>query len=161
MSPETENSPDDEVSRFNAACNKAEKAALRLIARAEQNSFGLMVKLEKNGFDRTVIRAVISGLLDRGLLDDERYAMLWLRSRLAKKAQSPKWLLNSLRKRGIDRHSSQRALAKVLDSDTEYSLLLRYIGEKENLNSWNRPKLKHEGFSLEALERYSDKSCLN
>jgi len=161
MSPETDNSPDEEASRFTALCYKAEEAALRLIARAEQNSFGLMVKLERKGFDTTVIKAVISGLLDHGLLDDERYAALWLRSRLVKKAQSPKWLIVSLRKKGIDRHSSHKALEKVLDPDAEYALLLRYIAEQKSKDSCNKAKLKYEGFSSEVLERYFDESCLN
>ena len=159
MSPNKNNPKNEETSRFTASCNKAEENALKLIARAEQTTQGLTAKLERKGFDLPVIREVISGLLDRGLLDDERYAVLWLRSRLAKQAQSPKWLLLSLRKRGIDRHSSKKALEKVLDPETEYSLLLKYIEKlvktfKNTEEAPPRALLKHEGFSVESLDRY-------
>ena len=161
MSPETDTPEDAEVSRFITSCHKAEEAALRLIARAEQNSFALMVKLERKGFDTAVIRAVISGLSERGLLDDGRYAELWLRSRLVTKVQGPKSLLFSLRKRGIDRHSAKRALEKVLDPDAEYALLLRNIEKLQKTPPSKlkkapplRTRLKCEGFSAESLEKY-------
>ena len=156
MSQKIDNS-EEEVSQFTASCLKAEKIAEKLIARAEQNSFGLTVKLEKKGFEAAVVKEVISGLLNRGLLDDERYAALWLRSRLGKRVQTPKTLLFSLRKRGIDRHSSQKALDLVLDPDTEYALLLNYIETlEESKISSLRTQLKHEGFSVDSLTRYFD-----
>ena len=135
---------------------------MRLIARAEQNNLGLMVKLEKKGFDSAVVKAVVSTLTDRNLLNDERYAELWLRARLKKKPQSPKTLFFSLLKRGIDKCTSKKALEKVIDPDTEYTLLLKYtetlkndmISEKRNFSL--RAHLKHESFSPETLERYFD-----
>jgi len=156
MSPKIDNS-EEEVSQFTASCLKAEKIAEKLIARAEQNSFALSAKLDKKGFETAVVKTVISGLLDRGLLNDQRYAELWLRSRLGKKARSPRILLLSLRKKGIDRHSSQKALDKVLDSDTEYTLLLKYVETLEESEiSALRSLLKFEGFSLESVTRYFD-----
>ena len=109
---------------FTASCSKAEAIALRLIARAEQTSFGLKAKLERRGFEAAVIKEVIEQLLNRELLNDERFAGLWIRSCLNRKALSPLRLLASLRKRGIDRHSSLKAMEKVLDHETEYALLL-------------------------------------
>ena len=139
----------------------AEKAALRLIAKAEQNSQGLAVKLERRGYDSGTVKAVISDLLAKGLLDDGRYAELWIRSRLSlRKAVSPQWLLIALGKRGINRIFSFRALQKVLDPETEYSLLLRYLDKtrisesKGTLSS--RAQLKNEGFSSATLDRYYD-----
>ena len=161
MSPKTDYPEDEEESRFIASCHKAEEAALKLIARAEQTGFGLTAKLERKGYNSAVIKEIISGLLDRGLLDDERYAVLWLRSRLVKQVQSPRWLLLSLRKRGINRNSSQQALDKVLDPDSEYELLLKYIERLENSpisksngNFSLRAQLRQEGFSMVSLDRY-------
>ena len=76
-------SAEEDAFRFAAACYKAEKAAARLIARAEQNSFGLAAKLERRGHDTRAVKAVISVLSDRNLLDDARYAERWILSRLA------------------------------------------------------------------------------
>ena len=161
MSPDKDNPENTENSRFNVSCHKAEESALKLIARAEQNSAGLSTKLELKGFDSVVIKTVISDLMNRGLLNDERYAALWLHSRLAKQVQSPKWLLLSLRKRGIDKHSSLKALEKTLDPETEYTLLIKYVEklEKTSKNKKQPPLrtlLKYEGFSVESLDRYFD-----
>ena len=147
--------------RFAAACYQAEKAALRLIARAEQNSLVLTAKLERRKFDAVVAKAVVSRLLEQGLLDDGRFAERWIRSRLAlRKPPSPQGLLAALGKRGIDRKSSFKALDKVLDSQTEYELLLKYL-EKAQFPQGKRifslrAHLKFEGFSSMVLDRYFD-----
>ena len=153
---------------FAAACYRAEKIALRLIARAEQSSLALTAKLEKRGTGAGVVRAVISRLTDRELLDDARYAELWVRSRLGnyrgirpgskRRALSPLWFLVSLGKRGIDRASSLSAIGKVLDEETEYALLLKYLEETDALEgegrSYLKTHLKREGFSSGTIERF-------
>ena len=154
--------------RFAAACYKAEKIALRLIARAEQSCLALTAKLEKRGIEAAVVRAVISHLTDRELLNDVRYAELWIRSRLGsyhgkrpgsgRKALSPLWFLSSLGKRGIDRASSLSAIGKVLDGETEYALLSKYLEETDALEGkrggFLKTRLKREGFSTEAIEMF-------
>ena len=151
---------EEEALLFDADCIKAEKIALRLIARAEQSSSLLAVKLEKRGIDPSIARQVTSGLLDRKLLDDERFAECWIRAHLGrKKAPSPLWFLASLEKKGIDRQTSRNAISKVLDEDSEYSLLLRFIETMDILikkTSLFRTKLRHEGFSPEAINRFFD-----
>ena len=160
--PETASPGDEEeASRFAAACRKAEKIAERLIARAEQNSFALALKLQRRGFDAAVVKAVVSCLSEQRLLDDGRYAELWIRSRLAlKKAPSPQWLLAALGKRGVDRNLSAKAISAVLDPQTEYELLLRYVEQArfplDKRVFSLRAQLKHEGFSSGALDRYFD-----
>ena len=119
---------EEEAFRFAADCYRAEKIALKLVARAEQNSLGLTAKLERRGFDTAVVKAVVSGFQSRNLLDDGRYALLWIRSRLGTgKALSPRWLLVSLGKKGIVRETSLKALRGVLDPEAEYALLLQYL----------------------------------
>jgi len=144
---------------FTADFYRVEKAALRLIARAEQNSQGLTAKLLRRSFDADVVKDVVSSLLERHLVDDTRYAELWIRSRLSNhKAQSPLGLLAALEKRGINRDSSRKILNKVLDHETEYALLSTYMNNKrfpENKKPISlRAHLKYEGFSIETLDRY-------
>jgi regulatory protein len=150
---------EEEALRFAGACCRAEKAAARLIARAEQSSYGLTAKLERRGFDAAAAKAVVSRLMDKNLLSDARFAELWLRSRIkGKKAPSPRWLLASLGKRGIDRDSSRKALDKVLDPETEYALLLKFMknsrSAREKTAVSPKYRLKYEGFSPEAIEQY-------
>ena len=152
---------EEEALRFASFCYLAEKNALRLIARAEQSSLGLTAKLERRGYDAPVVKAVISHLLDRDFLNDERFAKLWVHSRLSYgKAVSPLWLRVSLGKKGIDRNLSLKAVADLLDPETEYTLLMKYL-EKAGLSdgknkNFLRARLKNEGFSYEVLDRYFD-----
>ena len=142
--------------------DRAEKVALRLIARAEQNSFGLKAKLRHRGFDAQVTEELVSRLVEQDLVNDERYAKLWIRSRLSgRKAQSPRKLQISLGNRGIDINLSEKALKKELDPESEYALLLRFLeksGFCESKSGFSfRGRLKHEGFSPEVLDRYFEK----
>jgi len=152
---------EEEAPEFDADCIKAEKIALRLIARAEQNSAGLAVKLEKRGVDLSIARQVVSRLLEKGLLDDQRFAESWIHAHLrAKKAQSPLWFLVSLEKRGLEKKISLNAINKILDEDTEFSLLLEYIKKidvrfKKN-SGFLKSKLRRERFSPEVIDRFFD-----
>ena len=149
---------------FASACYRAEKSALRLIARAEQCSLGLMSKLEHRGYSEAVAKRVVSRFTDNNLLDDRRYAEIWIRSRLgSKKALGPRWLLAALGKKGIDRDSSKKALEKVLDYETEHAYLIKYLEMAKQDRSvspgkrgvWSlRAQLKYAGFSPVTLDRY-------
>ena len=152
-------SQEEEALQFASSCYLAEKVALRLIARAEQSSLGLTAKLERRGYDSPIVKAVASRLLERNLLNDERFAKLWIHSRLSYgKAQSPLWLRVSLGKKGIDRNLSLKAVEDLLDPETEYALLLKYlekVGVSEGKNeNFLKTQLKSEGFSYEVLDRY-------
>ena len=150
---------EEEALQFASSCYGAEKAALRLIARAEQSILGLTAKLERRGCDSPVVKAVVSRLLERNLLNDERFAKLWVHSRLSYgRARSPLWLRVSLGKKGIDRNLALKAVEGLLDPETEYILLLKYL-EKAGISdgrneSYLKTQLKNEGFSYEVLERY-------
>jgi regulatory protein len=172
-------SHDEDAFRFAAACLRAEKSALRLIAHAEQNSFGLSRKLEKRRFETAYIRQVVSRLEELGLLDDRRYVQLWLEARISRRADSPRRLLFFLRARGIERDDAESGLNTALTPDAEWSLLLRYVKKLEKSKRFKKnivsPKniclsagedgfandarslkfhLKAEGFSPQAIERF-------
>ncbi|MDR1956693.1 MAG: RecX family transcriptional regulator [Treponema sp.] len=138
--------------RFAASCFRTERHALRLISRAEQSSRGLAYKLEQRGHAGACIQRVLARLIEQGLLSDYRYARMWLQARLARKLESPRYLIMALRGRGIPRHIAQEALASVLDRATESAMLSQYL-TKNHLKATDRlsQKLKYEGFSAEVL----------
>ena len=153
--------------RFASACLRAERAALQLIARAEQNSLGLQRKLEKRRYDSACVRAVIARLAETGLLDNRRYARLWLETRIARQTTSPWRLLAALRSRGVDRQDAHEALRELLDDDGELQLLRRYAEKLERKRAKRaarggtaaeppslRYQLKSEGFSSLAIQRF-------
>jgi regulatory protein len=154
--------PEEDGFRFASACLRAEKAALQLIARAEQTMFGLSRKLEKRGHEPACARAVIASLAEMGLVDDHRYAQLWLESRCGLRSTSPRRLFAGLCAKGIDRDDAESALKTVLDAETEPALLSRYA---KKLRRSRRPPedaralkyaLRAEGFSSAAIQGYLD-----
>jgi len=144
-----------------------EKIALRLIARAEQCSRGLALKLEKRKCDPACIGEVISKLTELKLIDDSRFARLWLESRM-RLTRSPRQLLSSLCARGIEHDDAKAAIPNVLDEEAEAALAERFVkkharkaGRKNNEknNSDTRALkylLKNEGFSTAAIKRFFD-----
>ncbi|MCL1931585.1 MAG: RecX family transcriptional regulator, partial [Treponema sp.] len=115
---------------------------------------------------------------ETGLLDDRRYARLWLESRIARQASSPRRLLAALRARGIDRRDAEAALKETLNDDAERQLLERYVqklrrkgafsvntdsvnADSEDADSADnrslRYALKSEGFSSLTIEIVLDR----
>jgi len=141
---------------------QAKNTALRLIARAEQCVHGLSFKLERRGFDAHCINTVISELTEENLLNDLRFAQLWLESRL-RLTRTPQRLLASLCGRGIDRKDAEAAFKKVFDEETELSLLKRFVkktrqkprrGKSEESVRALKYLLNGEGFSPPVIRRY-------
>ena len=134
---------------------RAEKIALRLIARAEQCTGGLRRKLERRKCDPNYIDIVIDRLCELGLLDDRRFSRLWLESRL-RLPRSPLRLLAGLCSRGIERDDAEAAIKDVLNEDTEYALLLRFVRKKLRKTEEKNLKflLRNEGFSSVVIKRY-------
>lgn len=137
---------------FAASCYKAEQEAVRLIARAEQSTYGLSTKLEQRHHSTACVRAVVKHLAGRGLVDDSRYARLWIRARLAQKIESPRHVLLALCNRRIDQGIARTALKSELDFDKELALLKKII--QKNCFTPDRNTLKYEGFSSDVLNSY-------
>jgi regulatory protein len=152
-------SPNASLEENTSALLRAEKAALRLIARAEQCSHGLALKLEKRGHETACINTVIYRLLELKLIDDKRYAGLWLESHL-RLARSPRRLASSLCRKGIERDDADNALKTALNEEEEFAMLSRYVkkySRKKNGNE-NAISLKHllksEGFSPAVISQF-------
>ena len=155
---------EEEALLFAADCFAAEKAALQLIARAEQCAFGIGRKLEKREHKTACVKAVKERLCGLGLLDDLRYSRLWLESRLGKQGSSPVRLLSGLRAKGISRDDSEAAIRQAIDDETEWQLLQGFLAKKQRKtefdieDSGDRRSLKYilkgEGFSGAVIERF-------
>jgi regulatory protein len=153
---------EDAALRFAAGCYRAERAALRLAARAEQCCAGLKHKLEQRGHAAEHANAAVSYLTGLEILDDRRFARRWIQSRIRRRADSPLDLINGLCRRGIDRSAAREARETALDFDAETELLERFIAKKYGAPDkggdlrFVRTYLRREGFSTLVLERYWD-----
>lgn len=167
-SPPEISEDEEQAFHFGASCYRAEKQALALVARAEQCSAGLSRKLEKRAYAAAVVRTVVSRLLEQGIVDDRRYALRWLASRLARSPECPRKLLAALLNRGIGREDAEKALKETLPPEEEYRLLKNYLAKKrrsfsefsaemeQNTDPSLRYTLKAEGFSFRTLDRFRE-----
>ncbi|GHV86115.1 hypothetical protein AGMMS50230_17230 [Spirochaetia bacterium] len=163
-----------------AACLTAEKAALRLISRGEQYQAGLERKLALRKHHPEAIRVVLDRLTALNLVNDRRYAELWLKYRLGRNSRGssfsgnrgssgnrgPRFLGMQLRAKGINRECAEAALEAVFTPDAEAALLERCVKKfGPGTGSGSSPKgrtrrseltyfLKTQGFSAEAITRY-------
>ena len=140
--------------------SRTEIDALRLVARAEQCTVGLKRKLKKRRHDETCIDAVVSRLTEQNLIDDLRFARLWLGSRLHL-PRSPRRLFIALCGRGIDRDDAKTAMKIVLDEEAEWALLIRFVnkyakkaGDEVEAARSLKFLLKNEGFSPLLIQRF-------
>ncbi|MDR2376847.1 MAG: recombination regulator RecX [Treponema sp.] len=149
---------EEEQFRFASSCLRGERAALRLISRAEQTSFGLGHKLEKAGYPRSCVNAVLARLRELNIVDDSRYARIWLQARLGHRVESPRHLLAALRRRGISRQNAELALQTVLNPAAEKALLDSYLKKNRLPETGGTPDiariLKREGFSPDLIHSY-------
>jgi regulatory protein len=149
---------EEEALLFAASCYRTERSALRLISRAEQAAGNLARKLERRGYAAAAVKVVLSRLRELEILDDRRYAELWIRSRLARRAESPRALASALRSRGIGKEDLQGALKSTLNFEAEWALLQRYLEKNRSPEGEKglalKYRLKSEGFSGSVLERY-------
>jgi regulatory protein len=155
-------SPAETVLRFAEECFAAEKAALRLVARAEQSSSALTYKLQRRGYGASAAGVVISRLLELNLVNDGRYAELWLRYRMRRGSTGPRALAAALRQK-VGRESAEAAFRAALTPDVEAALLERRLAKafRKGLPeaAGIRFFLRGEGFSSAAIEGYFDEQA--
>ncbi len=115
--------------------------AKELIARREHSVFELRRKLHQRGH-ASVAGAVIDSLTRAGLLDDERFARVWVAARTGRKAEGRRRLVAELIKRGV-RDSVAEA---VVDEELPVAV------ERELLRS-SAAALRAGGYSRDAIAR--------
>ena len=134
----------------------AEKAALRLIARAEQCRAGLLRKLKARGFSALAAKKTVDALCEAGLVDDDRFACAWVDFRLRRCSESPRSLILRLRARGIKESAARQAVEDAVQRAGESVLLKNYL--KKIKDEEGAPhlveRLRFEGFSPAVLEEF-------
>lgn len=86
--------------------------AVELLARREHSSAELQRKLLQRDFSADMIQTVLSGLIQRGYLDDERFARIYAESRLRRKSIGAAKLAQELTRKGVSREVTERTVAQ-------------------------------------------------
>ena len=126
-----------------AEFERAERAALRLLAYRARGIEELRGRLRKKGFSATVADAVIDGLITQGFLDDDGFAFEWARSHAVHRLWSDIKIAVGLREKGVSRDMIIRAISRVRQDFTEREAVRR-IAEKKTRNAGARGTQKND-----------------
>lgn len=95
----------------------ARAVALRQLTMAPRSRAELEQKMATKGVEREVAAQVLDRLTEVGLVDDEAYAGMLVRSRQVTRGLARRGLQQELRSKGVDDDVARAALAEVTDED--------------------------------------------
>jgi regulatory protein len=140
--------------------------ALRLLGVRERSRRELEERLLRKGYPPERVRELLDDFIERGWIDDERFARLFVRERLRRRPRSFRLLDAELAARGVAPEIRRRVLEEARAQVSEQELLARLIrarwplvsglGEKgrQRLARWLEARGFASGRVREALESF-------
>ncbi|WP_338155524.1 regulatory protein RecX [Arsenicicoccus dermatophilus] len=107
----------------------ARQIVLRQLAMASRSRAQLAAKLRQRDCPEDVIERVLDRMTEVGLVDDEAYAGMLVRTRQATKGLARRALAHELRTKGIDQELAVAALEEI-DPDEERRVARRLVDKK-------------------------------
>jgi regulatory protein len=95
----------------------ARQIVLRQLAMAPRSRAELMKKLLQRNCPDDVAATVLDRMTEVGLIDDQAYAQMLVRSHQAGRGLAKRALARELRTKGIEEHVAEEALAPITDAD--------------------------------------------
>lgn len=111
--------PDNATEREADPYAVARQIVLRQLTMSPKSRQQLREKLRQRNCPDEVAEAVLDRMADVGLVDDERYAETYVRSKQVSRGLSTRALAHDLRKKGVDRDTVEAVLAEVSPMDEE------------------------------------------
>ena len=130
-----------------------------LLAMREHSQWELQRKLIDKGFALETVEQVLTGLMERGLQSDNRYAELYVRQRM-EKGMGPVRIAMELRQRGVSDYLVRKYLAQDV---TSWSIVLSLAWQKKyrsrppgNTQEYAKQArfLLHRGFESAEVHRF-------
>ena len=103
---------------------KAREAALKLLDYSDRTESELTERLLKKGYEPDIVDEVVGALVNCGLVDDTRYAELFIKGKL-EAGKGKIWIRNKLKEKGIDASTVEAAFDAALQEADESVLCLR------------------------------------
>ena len=104
---------------------KARSYVFRLLSYRERSRREVEARLEKRKHSPETIRKVLNYFTKIDLINDERFARLWVRSRLNYHPRSAYLIRRELKEKGVEEESIDRALDEEMPPEREGELLLQ------------------------------------
>ena len=110
--PEVRNQDREPVPR-----DVARQIVLRQLATAPRSRAELLEKLAQRGCSAEVAASVLDRMTQVGLVDDQAYAQMFVRSQQAGRGLAKRALARALRTKGIEDHLADETLASISDEE--------------------------------------------
>lgn len=88
--------------------------ALKLLAMRAYTTRDLGRKLHRRGYSEEEISEMVASFITTGLLDDERFAQQYARSRIVNDSAAPRRVVQLLSRYGIPRSLAEQAVARTI-----------------------------------------------
>lgn len=142
--------------------NEVYQKALDFISFKPRTVHETHVKLQKLGYDETLIENTLSELSAHGLLNDELYANLWVEERTRLKPRSKRMIAFELRKKGISDELIQSAVEEVDELEAAFEIAEKRLYRYKGLSRFEfRSKLGNylagKGFSYDVISEITQK----
>ena len=136
------------------------KKTLSKVVRVKNQKTGEYQTKQKEGFDVSLVEPVLARLVERGYVDDERFAKLWIENRSIRKGISQKKLRLELQSKGISQDIIDACLSEgVRDERKELEKVIAKKAKKYPDEQKLIQYLLRQGFNysdvLEALSTVS------
>lgn len=102
--------------------DSAQGVALRLLAIRGRTVSEMKERLLKKGFLPEEVEETLHRLLEQGYLNDHRFALDWIRGRLARAPVGRQRIASELKAKGVGEAAIRRALMEVYAQADEYQL---------------------------------------
>ena len=140
------------------------KKTLSRKVRVKNRKTGEYQTKEKQGFDASLIQPVYNRLEERGYIDDERFAKLWVENRNVSKGTSAKKLRLELQQKGISHQIIEKVFNETSRNDQDE--LQKIIAKKRAKYSDEQKLIQYllrAGFDYsdvsDALSESSESDC--
>lgn len=134
--------------------------AVDLLKTREHTAAELKAKLKDKGFMAGEIDDAVEKLESEGYLSDERFAEVYLRSRLRKTAEGKPILIMRLMEKGVSKALASTMVSAVWDEEQYLPSLIRELKKLGNKYGREkaRQKLQQKGFTLSEIRRAEEES---
>lgn len=101
----------------------ARDKGVEYLAVREHSSLEILNKLKKKGYDHSSASKAVILLQEKNYLNDERFAKMWLKSRLKRHPEGRSSLVAGLSKKGISRKICEKILVAHFSEELEKQML--------------------------------------
>ncbi|MFO7729265.1 MAG: regulatory protein RecX [Spirochaetia bacterium] len=130
-----------------------------LLTRREHSRFELSNKLKKRQYSKEVISKALDAFQESKLLDDRRFAEIWIRNRLRRKSEGPTKLKAALKQKGVADEVIEEVLPREYGAEARQQALEQATEKSIKKSQGDRDKfirmLLYRGFSWKQINNYS------